>query len=186
MFPLVIQEIDNDNDRQFAERLYTDYRRLMLSEIKKIVNDNWDAEDVMQNALIKLMDRLELLRTLSRSHLVNYIITTCRNTAISLLREKKRAVTYSFDETFDSLDESKIVYIHGTMEDQMIEEADRDLIYRVWCGLPPETRELLNAKYVLRQPDEEIAKTLGIKKNSVRMALTRAKRVFRERIYIKK
>lgn len=186
MFPLVIQEIANDDDRQFAEQLYIDYRRLMLSEIQKIVKNSWDAEDVMQNALIKLMDRLELLRTLSRSHLVNYIITACRNTAISLLREQKRASVYSFDEAFDSLDESNVVYIHATMEEQMIEEADRDLIYRVWCGLPPEVQELLNAKYVLQQPDAEIAEVLGIKKNSVRMALTRAKRIFRERIYIKK
>ena len=58
--------------------------------------------------------------------------------------------------------------------------ADRKLrtmqIRKVWVDVPPEGRLLLEQKYILGWSDETIASGLGIKAQSVRMSLTRAKR----------
>ena len=181
MFPYIIQTIEDDDDRAFAESLYISYRKLMFSEINKIVNNPWDAEDIFQNVLEKLMEKLSLLRSLDRPHMANYIITACRHNAISLLREKKREASYSFDEAIDSCEEYSDIW-QDSIENQLILQQSREAFFEEWKKLSPETRELLSAKYILKQSDEEIAGWLGIKTNSVRMALTRARREFRKQI----
>lgn len=181
MIPLAIQMIADDSDRTFMECLYEQYRRLMLSEIQKIIVEPWDAEDVMQTVIEKLIGKIALLRTLSKSHLTNYIITACRNTAFSLLRERKHAPAYSFDESLDSLGDI-LFFRQNNVEENIIQELDSDIVYQTWQQLPQEVQELLKAKYLLKQKDAEIAKALGIQPNSVRMALTRAKRTFKNRL----
>ena len=181
MIPYIILAIENDDDRAFAEQLYTTYRKLMISEIRKLLSNSWDVDDVLQTVVEKLIDKLALLRTLSRTHLINYIITACRNTAISLLREQGRHQSYSFDDVFD------IDIVHSassSVEDQVLLQIDEETAYKVWKQLSPNVQSLLSAKYILEQSDEEIASTLGIKPGSVRMALTRARREFRDRLCV--
>ena len=182
MIPYAILVIEDDNDREFATFLYQSYHRLMFSEILKIVEDSWDAEDVMQNAIIKLINKLDLLRTMDCPHLANYIITASRNTALDLLRERKRKPAYSFDELLDS-DETISASLSSSVEDQVFAQFDQELAQKAWKQLPDEVQALLNAKYVLEQSDAEIAQALGIQPNSVRMALTRARRSFRNQLY---
>lgn len=183
MIPYIILAIEDDDDRAFAERLYVNYRRLMISEIQRITKNSWDTEDVMQSVIEKLINKLDTLRTLDRNHLVNYIITASRNTALSLLRERKRMPAYSLDEMGDSC----AGYEDGfsqTVEDQFLLRLDEEMVRQAWQQLTPAVREILNAKYILKQSDDEIATNLGIKSSSVRMALTRARRAFRDKLYI--
>ena len=107
MIPFVVATIEDMDDRDFMESLYYSYKRLMYSEIRKIVHDTWDVEDVLQNTLIRLIKKIPLLRTLGRDQLVNYIISTARNTARNHIRDNKRATEFAFDESIDSLDAAK-------------------------------------------------------------------------------
>ena len=62
MFPIIILAIENEDDREFMMQLYTQYRALLYSEIYKIVQNEWDADDVLQSVIEKLIDRLSKLR----------------------------------------------------------------------------------------------------------------------------
>lgn len=81
MIPYCILIIEDDNDRDFMSTLYLSYNRLMYREIFKIVNDPWVTEDLMQEVLIKLIDRVKELRAKDRQHLINYVITVSKNKA---------------------------------------------------------------------------------------------------------
>lgn len=81
MVPFCILAIENEDDREFMTRLYLDYSRLMQQQITKIVQDEWAAEDLMQTTLVKLIDKVQDLRTKDRNHLINYIISACKNQA---------------------------------------------------------------------------------------------------------
>lgn len=85
MIPLCIAAIEDDHDRFFMEQLYYKYQRLMYSVIQRYTRDPWDADDIFQSTLPKLIDKLALLKTLKRSKLTNYIISTCKNTAFNYL-----------------------------------------------------------------------------------------------------
>ena len=63
MVPFCILAIENEDDREFMTRLYLDYSRLMQQQITKIVQDEWAAEDLMQTTLVKLIDKVQDLRT---------------------------------------------------------------------------------------------------------------------------
>jgi len=51
-----------------------------------------------------------------------------------------------------------------------------EYIRNIWCGLECDARMLMEQKYILHWSDEELAEILGIKPQSVRMRITRAKR----------
>lgn len=95
MVPFCILAIENEDDREFMTRLYLDYSRLMQQQITKIVQDEWAAEDLMQTTLVKLIDKVQDLRTKDRNHLINYIISACKNQARNYMRDKNRHAEYS-------------------------------------------------------------------------------------------
>ena len=68
-----------------------------VGTIKKITDDQWLLEDAMQIAVEKLIGKVELLRTLDRTRLINYIITTCKNTAYTEgARAAKQRLVFNF------------------------------------------------------------------------------------------
>ena len=81
MIPIIILTIQDPDEREYMTGLYIKYNRLMYSEIHKIIYDPWDVEDVLQISLVKLIDKISLLRTFERNRLVSYIISSCRNNA---------------------------------------------------------------------------------------------------------
>ena len=62
------------------------------------------------------------------------------------------------------------------IENELLKKYDIDKMVEALRLLPERMQELLEFKYFLEMPDNEIAELMGIKKNSVRQALTRARR----------
>ena len=86
MIPIIILTIENEDDREFMSELYCDFSKLIFSKVYSIVKNREAAEDIVQETVIKLIDKVELLKTLDRRRLASYIIETGRNTAIDYLR----------------------------------------------------------------------------------------------------
>lgn len=170
MIPLMILAIESPQDRDFMEALYLHYNRLIFSEVKKILKNDWDSEDVMQMVLIRLIGHIPKLRTMDRNHAVNYIIVTARHAAYNFLRDNKRVVELPFDETFDMADETLISVDERLITLEMIENAGM-----AWQSLDERSRRILEMKYILDTSNEEIAQEFGVATNSVRMLLCRAR-----------
>lgn len=173
MIPYIILAIENDSDRDFMSRLYVTYEKLMYSEVGKIAHDPWATEDIVQDTLVKLIDKIGLLRQLPSKKLINYIISASKNTAFNYLKRKENRDVLAFDEielqikTEASLDrgpEVKIVF-----------EEDLRQLSRIWGKLDERSKYLLEGRYILGKTSAEMAEDLGIKPDSIRMALTRAR-----------
>jgi RNA polymerase sigma-70 factor (ECF subfamily) len=177
MIPSVVAAIEDIDDRDFMESLYYTYKRLIYSEIRKIVWEDWDVDDILQNTLLRLIAKIPLLRTLGRDQLVNYIISTARNTALNFVRDKKRITQFSFDESIDSLDAYRA-------SDTALERLEliemMQAVGDAWSRLDEKYKRVLELKYILEQSNEEIAKEFDIGPNSVRMLLTRARSKLKE------
>lgn len=173
MIPYCILVIEDESDRAFMEKLYQDYHRLMYSEIVGIVKNEWNAEDVMQSVLIRLIDKLPTIRGLRDGQLVNYIVSTCRNAAVNYLRDrgKKTEVSYEDDLGTPSRGSDGL-----ELEFALIKREELGGLTRIWSRLDARTQYLLEGYYVLEKPMSELGKELGIKRDSVRMALTRARK----------
>ena len=173
MIPYCILIIEDDNDRDFMSTLYLSYNRLMYREIFKIVNDPWVTEDLMQEVLIKLIDRVKELRAKDRQHLINYVITVSKNKARNYVRDSNRNKEISFD---DQVDYSAPYLGRDEIEFHLIQKDRLKKLISAWHKLDERSGLLLEKYYILEMSCTEIAKELGTKPGSVRMALSRARK----------
>lgn len=144
---------------------------MVYSEIRKIIGDRDEAEDLLQTVVEKLIEKLPLLRGMEQDKLVNYIISSAKNTAYNYLRGRKPEVPWEDQE--EALPAS-------APEERVMAQEDLLALAQAWPELDERTRYLLTAKYILKKSGREIAGDLDMPPDSVRMALARARRRARE------
>ena len=175
MIPFIIQSIESPDDRGFMESIYNAYSRLMFSEIKKIVCDEWATEDIMHTVVVKLIDKLQVLQTLSKPKLVKYIVSASRNTAYNYLRDNNKITAVAFDDSVDM-----IIADTPDFDNLLILREEHSSISAAWEKLDEHNKRLLESKYILAQSNKEIADELGIGTESVRTYLARARNALKE------
>ena len=173
---MMIMVIEDEDERDFMADLYREYRLLLFSEIRKVINDSWVTEDLVQDVLVKLIDKVELLHSLTRVQRTSYIVTAAKNTARDYIRKKMRTPV-TFLEEYDD-----IPIPDFNIEEVVLNKVTMDNLLSSWPSLPEDVQEILERKYILQQSDEEIGAAFGIKPSSVRMRLTRARRLVFETI----
>ena len=173
MIPHCILAIEDESDREFMTSLYLQYEKLMYSTIRKVTQDSWLVDDIFQSTLEKLIGKIFLLKSLNRDRLVNYIIVACRNTAYNTYSAQVRHFAEDID---DYIGEASGNCVGTSVEDFVILQDQLESLHTIWERLDLRSRYVLEAKYVLEMSDTEIAECLRIKPQSVRMALTRARK----------
>ena len=173
IMPAVILAIQDESDRTYMEWIFQTYHRLMYHYIMDVLHDSWQADDVMQESVVKLIHKIDVLRRLSESKRRNYIITTAKNTAISYLRREsiRKGIAYD-DWAKDCI---------GTQSEEdpealVLRQEEMEALQLIWDDLDERSRYLLSSRYILEQSFEEMARELGVTAGSARMLLTRAKR----------
>lgn len=175
MIPFVILAIENEDDQNFMAEVYVKYERLMLSRIRKVIKTApCDAEDILQNLLVSLIRNVDKLQKMDERSMVNYIITAAQNTARDALRKLYHAENRSFDdETWFERD--KFISEDDTMETVFRREDMRQL-EEALNRLSERNAYLIRGKYILELDNYELSRQLGLKYDSVRMELSRARK----------
>ncbi len=174
MFPLIFSTIEDADSRQFMEQLYVKYSKLIYSQVYKLTRDSYEVEEIVQESLVNLIEKVDLLQTLPRDRLVNYLISTARYTGYAFFRKKRKVEEIPIEEDETVLFD-KGAFQNG-LDELMIQKMESEQLYQVWSQLRERDQLVLNMKYILDQSNEEIAEALGVKPGSIRMLLTRAKR----------
>lgn len=149
---------------------YERYQRFIFNEAWKYRSTLPDVEDLVQEVWGSLCSKIDLLLTLSHNQVLVYLSTSVRNTAITLSRKVLSTLPLEYAE--------KIAYDEAALLNAIMDRRLRIAAFRkVWMAVPSRERELLERKYILLESDAEIAHALGIQASSVRMALTRARKL---------
>jgi len=166
-------KVNNESDRLYLEMLYDNYKNLMFKQARKYFQNQSDVEDVVQQSFVKLIMHLPTLRKLNRNTLAVYIVNVIRSCSIDICRKRKIVKENNFSDFFEGYEE--------TLED----DYDIDCVMETFLSvqqltnaisqLPEKDQFVLEAKYLQCWRDSEIAEVLGIKKNTVRTRLFRAK-----------
>ena len=160
-----------DDDRQFILNLYQEFCRLMFFTAQKYCSDPLQQEEIVQESLRKLIEKVNTLRTLQPAVLTSYLVATVRNTAISYLR------TQAKDKAVISLEElEEAPASQQSMDEALILQEELAPLRAIWPQLSQEDRLLLEGKYLLEYSSAELGERLGCQSASVRMKLTRARR----------
>jgi RNA polymerase sigma-70 factor (ECF subfamily) len=172
---IVFLAIESATDREFLESLYRTYRKMLFHIAKGYVHEDGAAEDVVQDAFVKLIPKIPLLRSFDRCRLRAYLVATVRNTAITKAMRWKAERVQRIDDPVEEAAWS-ISDSGSSLEDALLSKEQRESFAAVLGSLEEQERFLLEAKYFVQQTDREIAEKLQVKPDSIRMMLTRVRR----------
>lgn len=161
------------SNQRFISHIYQEYERLMYYTVRKYIADLHQCEDIVQDSLEKLIEKVDVLRTLSEPALANYIVVTVKNTSINYLKRhdiERVKIEELYREVVDKEGYSP------SLDEVLISKETCLQLEKVWPNLDEETRLLLEGKYFLGYDDRRLAMMFGCKPNSIRMKLTRARR----------
>ena len=157
------------NHEAFGE-LVSRYRRGMMAVAQRIVRNPTDAEDIVQDALIRAFEALPQLEDLNRFGAWLYSIT--RNHAF---RTVQREARYQLHEDVES--EFNLAAEQATSDPAQISlrESTHQAVRDTIETLSPEFQEVITLYYWAEMPQKRIAEVLSLPLTTVKWRLHKAK-----------
>ncbi len=142
-------------------------RSNLLKQARHYLNDADDAEDAVQETLVKLWVVRD--RVAEASKMRNMAAVVCRNVSLNMLRDKRQTV---------SIDGAWEVASHANPEIQLEEREEREgrqRLQRCVRALTDKQRAMLRMRNVENMQYADIAKIMGTSESSVRGMISKAR-----------
>lgn len=172
MLAMAIAAIENDDDRSLMESLYTDHYALMLRKAQSMVRDRQAAEDVVEAVLLRLVERVGLLRGCNRASLRSYLVTCVRNEAIDRLR--REGGRFDLGDPGERL--RQLPDDAPGAEARLIREERIQAVAGALERLDERERLALRMKYYDGMTEADIAALFGMSRSGIRKVIDRARR----------
>ena len=157
---------------EVIEQLYSNYSKIMYHVAYQILNDQFLAEDAVQNAFMKLEKNKFKIDSITCNKTKSFMVIITRNIAIEIYNKKKKeAPTYDSRE-LDEIPDNKLVPIDIIINNESISEI-RDAL----SLLDSKYSDIILLKYFSDYSNIEIASLLNISEDLVRVRLHRAKKL---------
>ena len=150
MLALYLAYLDDENDKELFAHIYNSYRKQMVQTAFLIVNNNHDAEDVVEDVFLRIAQKyFDVVRSIKdETDLRNYLLKAAKNTAISKSKSKKKENT-----SLDTIMEYNMSDIEELSDDTFIEflcnKIDYDQIVGAIKGLSEKYRDVLYYHFVM-------------------------------------
>ena len=142
--------------------------------------DSAAVEDIVSDSLVALMEKIDLLRTLTEEQERAYVLAVVRNTAMDELRRKQRQRGRFLRDG----DEALALYPDPTaLEEKVLMRETMAAVRRAIAELPEKEQQVLRLKVLENRTDAEIAAETGLSPGSIRQYLHRARGRLREKLF---
>ena len=172
MLPVIISVIETPEDRDMMTEYYLNNNKLLYKEAGRYLDDPMDIEDAVLEAIKNIIEKIEVFRDLRPGQQRRYGLVTVRNVSFMHKRKAKHFGSLSMDAR-RGLETQNTAAYEPDMQDVAIE---RMLMEQIWEDMDPQDRTVLEQKYILQWQDETIAEALGIRPDSMRTRLSRARK----------
>lgn len=170
-----LEVIDDPDARDYFNKLYEEYHQMMFKCALNIMKNHHDAEDALQQVLLKLWKYMDNVQKVSPQKMRSYLFITTQNHCRTLLKNDKSNTTVSINE-FPELEPM----IENNPEIIAIKNYDNRVLLEALNMLHPRYRQIILDKAVLHLNDEQTAEHIGIKNTYVRECLSRARSSLRK------
>ena len=172
----IIFNIESEADQNFIVNLHVEYYGLMYKKAYEYVKNKYDAEDIVQQSYIKLIEQISTLKTLKRHTLAAYIVNTVRNISLNFIKTRNRDNNKRiYNDDYDDKNIIDSIEDEETPEKIFLADYDNEEIYNAINELNPKYKEILEYKYFENMSDKEIAQIMNITPDNVRKCLQRAR-----------
>ena len=166
----------SQKDPSLFEILVRKYQAPFLRTAMRIVRQREDAEDIVQDAFVKIYSKARLFKKKQGASFKSWAYAILVNTAISHIRKFKSS--RSKDLTWDPVLNSVLPDPSALEENERREI--RSLLTNVLNELPPELRTVVEMRYFDDETYNAIAAKTGLSLENVKIRLHRAKKAARE------
>ncbi len=167
MLPLFLAALESDADKVKFIAIYEQCHRQAEQTALRILKNQHDAEDAVQNAFLQVIKHFEKACEISCKNLPFWIICIVKNEALMILQKKNRVV--SLEDWDGAVSEAGYVSDYGEL-------------VKLFSRLPATYRAALEMKFLLDCSGKEIARRLGISESAVNTRISRGRALLKELI----
>lgn len=189
MLPIILA-INNEDDRNFVEKIYVQYGKKIYKVAFKVLNNSEDAEDCLHDVIKIIIDHLDVFQSAEGERFIKLLVTCTRNAALDIYRKNKikhinerKHKPYTNDEMDADNDNNHDVDIENVPDEDMfsdlilINEESRKRISQMIEELDPLYRDVLYLRYQYSMKNQDIAKILKVSESVVKVRYHRAKKI---------
>ncbi|MCL1787347.1 MAG: sigma-70 family RNA polymerase sigma factor [Defluviitaleaceae bacterium] len=173
MIPIILASIESDEDRDICARLYERYKGLMMHIALRMTADRTLAEDMVSEAVIKMIRHLHKINSLGCYQQQQYIVLLVRTAYIDYVRKAKRQATETVDAL--SMDYDNTAAGDSNPLEALVSKDGYETIVAAILSLPDTLKDVAYLFLVHGHDHNEIANLLGISYDNSKTRLSRAK-----------
>ena len=164
---LLILAFATEQERDAFEYIYEHYRKLMLHQAYRILQDYMLAEDAASEAFIRIYRNIHKIGDPTNPRCAAFVVTIVKNVALTMLKQVNAKQADELIEVgTDSFD----------VEEQVLARVSLEQVYGLLDGMNEELRSVFLLKYAYDLPHRQIGEMLGISENNVTVRLHRARK----------
>lgn len=172
--------LDSDSDKDKLSYIYKRYYKLMLYVANEYSHNKSEAEDIVHESLMKIIDNLDKIDIGNNVATKCYVCTITKN----LAKDNNKHNRFIVDADISELDDAYISDVYPEAGDDVVnivlsEEGYRNLLNCIE-RLDDKYRDVCNLKLICGLKEREISDILGITTNTVGVRINRSKKVLRE------
>ena len=161
-----------EGDKTAAREFYTRYGGSLAGVCVRYIADEEDVKDVIQNVLVHIFSHITGFKYRGSGSLEAWVVRIAVNESLKFLRTKVQYELLQPD--YDIIDDSE--------DDPSVRDIPPDILRQMLNRLPTGYRTVLNLYVFEGKSHQEIARLLGIKKDSSASQLLRAKSMLAQMI----
>lgn len=175
MLSIILSVSDFDtHDKNKFEAIYHRHKNALFYQALNIVKNENDAEDVLQEAFIKIAKNIGAIGDVKSKETLSFLIVITKNTAFDYIRKTSKIVELPLSETESAIDESAL--------NNLISNIEYRKIVSVITNIPSPYNEVLYLHYVKDYSLKKTATILGKKTATVKMQLVRGKKILIDKL----
>jgi RNA polymerase sigma-70 factor, ECF subfamily len=159
------------------------HNRRLYRVARSVLNDDTEAEDVVQEAYVRAFTHLDGFR--GEAQLSTWLTRIALNEALGRLRRRRLLVDLKDIDAITDQGEARVIYLPSARQDSDPEAAAaraevRRLLERAVDQLPDSFRVVFVLRDIEEMSTEETAAHLGLRPETVKTRLHRARRLLRQ------
>ena len=164
--------LETDREKEFFTSIYTAHREEMFFIAYDILHNNADAEDIVHESFLSLIDHVDKIIYKEPYQAWHYMKTTVKHKCFNLYRRRKSLEEVELDEGWMQEEHAADKGPDLLIEDYELQEAMSGLLKQ----LKEPYQEVLALQYYHELTPNEIAKEMGKTPDNIRHISMRAKR----------
>ena len=179
LFTVMLAALDDD-DRSLAEQIYIKNKRKIYKIAYSILNNHHDAEDVLNDVMLNVINNIEKFVDSDGNRTVAQIVIYTRNAAINRYNKNKRKaeveISFTYEDEEGKLSEIDIADLHADIDVDVMRKENSEIVRKLLLQLPEEYQDAISLVYGLGYSNKEAARILNVTPNAVGLRLFKAKK----------